>query len=75
MKYQIIDNQNADGCLEGIYSFEELQKLIKEFVQIIAENDADYPHDYTIPKTETLADIIKILADDDYTLKIIRDKC
>lgn len=73
MKYQIIDNQKADGCLEGVYTFEELKKLVTEFVRSIAENDYDYytTGDYTMPKVETLNDIIKILADDYYTLKII----
>jgi hypothetical protein len=74
MQYQIIDNQKANGCLEGIYSFEELQQLLKQKVQNDAELDDDYqnnPDDYLIPQVETLKDMIEILKDDYYTLKII----
>lgn len=71
--YQIVDNQKADGYLEGIYTFEALKARIKKFVQEIAEGDYDYytTGDYLMPKVETLDDIIEILADDYYTLKII----
>ena len=75
MKYQIIDNLNAGGYLEGIYTFEELKARIKKFVQEIAENDYDYctTGDYTMPEVETLDDIIYIIEDDDYRLEVITE--
>ena len=71
--YQVIDTQKAQGCLEGIYTFEALKQRIQKFIQEVAEGDYDYytTGDYLTPETETLEDIIKILKEDYYELKIL----